>query len=197
MELGFHHTARFWHCHSGAFHTSGCCDVLTLHGLLYAAVQSFCHCFTGWPAGMVQFVIIVSSGKGLYLWTESFTLDEFRYTPCRGQMESWPILQHTVIFLVVKSFPEGGQRGWSFCLKVNFCLKVKPKELETHREWKPEAGGEIEAGGRFKAVVVEGSSPCASCPMRPESIMRGTQPSGERDEERDTTTGNPCACYGT
>lgn len=93
---------------------------LHLHGLLYAAVQSFCHCFTCWPPGKGHFVIIINSGKGLYLWTKSFTLDEIRYIPCGTQIQSWHILQHTVRFLVVKSFPEGWQRGWSFCLKVNF-----------------------------------------------------------------------------
>lgn len=125
---------------------------LCLHGLLYAAVQLFCHCFTCWPAGKGGSVVLVSSEKRLYLWTEIFTLDETRSTTSGRQIQSWHILQHTVIFLVVKNFPEAEQRGWSFCLKVNFTYEEARRDPQ---------GRTTRSGGQFRAVLVKGCSWCA------------------------------------
>lgn len=99
-ELWFWHTARFWHCHLGAFHMWGClwtlCFILP-HGLLYATVQPFCNHFICWLPGeghnlIRHSVIVISSGKVLHHWTEnvlltfSSPLDQFSYTrPHRRQ----------------------------------------------------------------------------------------------------------------
>lgn len=157
---------------------------LCLHGLLYAAVQLLCHCFTCWPTEKGQFVIIVSSGKRLYLWTESFTLGEIRYTTCGRQIQSWHILQHTESFLKLN-------KGMEFLPKGEFHLrrsqKIWRQAGNESQKWERRQKQEgREAGGHLKAVLVEGSSPCAlgrtlySRVLRPEYVGMGAQPSMER-----------------